>query len=937
MTIYNIDVGRPFLRNLAAGIIDRFGGDPIAMGQTVVLLPTRRGCLSLKEIFKQKASEKSLILPRIYALADLEQEPILPGLPFDIDINPPIKVISKWQRLGHLTQLVQQFLQQKNLCHTTQAAYPLAQELATLLDEFYISNVELTKLETLVEDEFSNYWQQNLAFLKIISSYWPAILEENGLSEAAQFQQQNLRFIATHWRPSFPVILAGTTGTRPATAELARKILDFPQGMVVLPGFDPHASSNVGPTHPNYTLSQFVSYLGGPAAKIQPWREVPITLAKTQILHQAMAPLLTATDHLPPLVGSAPQIILIPCATADEEALVIATILRSVYEQENETAALITPDQGLTRRVQAYLQRWDIEANVSAGTPLSETVVGTFLSLIGRLASDMAITDWIALLKHPLFLKGEDRGSHLGRVRQLECEVFRKKRGVKLGDSHLVPEPLRAWYDGILEYIAPVLSPPKNCLFPEWLALHLEVALGLAGPSLWMNNDGEVAHTFLKEIQAEATAFPPMSWKDYAALLGRLQAQVSVHRRQGIGSPLKILGTLEARQTEADVMILAGLNETVWPQAIDEGPWLSNQMRLKLGLSSLQRRLGLAAHDFCLGFSANGVYLTRSEQHNGSATVPSRLWQRVQTVLKQYQLTSPEGAKLKALVRQLDQSDTIKPGIAPQPQPPSHVKPKHYSVTDIERLLRDPYSVYAKNILKLKKLEPLDQPLTAREWGQLVHQVLDLTFKRHHPREGAAFVEAMKQIGRDIFTPYLEDVVVKTFWWYRFQQICDWIGQIPGLADTAKIATEVRGQIELMIGTQAITLTAIADRIDTLGGGKYQLVDYKTGMLPTEIDIRLGFAPQLALEGLILKRGGFGALQPDELNAVYWELKGGLDGGTIKFLKDYGTLLSEAANGLEALLSYFHGEGAVYLSCPWGEEKVKFNDYRQLARVDEWM
>lgn len=935
MPVYNIAMGRPFLRQLAEGMMARFATHPLAMGEVVVLLPTRRGCLSLKEIFQEKAKQKALILPRIYALAELEQEPILPGL------LPPVtdtKVISKWQRLGHLTQLVQQFLQQKNLCHTVATAYPLAQELATLLDEFYISNIDLAQLETVVDDDLSLYWQQNLAFLKIISDYWPTILKEKGLMEAAQFQQQNLGFIAQNWQPAMPVILAGTTGTRPATAHLARAILNFPQGMVVLPGFDPDCTGEIGVTHPNYTLSQFTKYLNVAPSQIQDWAAPSTTPdPKTQVLKQAMAPTLAPTGQLLPLVGPPPQITAISCASADEEAQVIAAILRSVYERDQGTAALITPDQGLTRRVQAYLKRWEIEANVSAGTPLSETVVGTFFALIARLNPTMSMTDWLALLKHPLFFKA-DRGEHLRQVRQLEKEVLRRNRRFTLSDSALLPDALRPWYEAVLECIQPFLQQKNLRLFGEWLTLHQQVAGHLAGEAaLWANNDGEVAQQFFEELQPGSSTFPPLSLPDYAALMGQLMQQVAVHRKEGIGSPLKILGTLEARQTEADVMILAGLNEAVWPQSIDEGPWLSNQMRLKLGLAPVQRRLGLAAHDFCLGFSGPEVYLTRAKQLEGSATIPSRLWLRLQTVLQQYGLSSPHAIALKAAVRQLDQPAATTQAFQPQPQVPCHLKPKHYSVTDIERLLRDPYGVYAKSILKLTKLEPLDQPLSPREWGQLIHEVLDLTFKQHHPRQGGQFIIAMKEIGQHVFKPYLHDVVVRTFWWHRFDQICDWIGQIKDLGDSQAIISEERGQIELVIGNETIILRTIADRIDTLGVGCHQLIDYKTGMLPTETDIRLGFAPQLALEGLILQQGGFKDLTAVEIQAVYWELKGGLDAGQIKPLKEYATLLEEAATGLRDLLSYFHHDAAIYLSCPWGEEKVRFHDYRHLARVDEWI
>ena len=71
-------------------------------------------------------------------------------------------------------------------------------------------------------------------------------------------------------------------------------------------------------------------------------------------------------------------------------------------------------------------------------------------------------------------------------------------------------------------------------------------------------------------------------------------------------------------------------------------------------------------------------------------------------------------------------------------------------------------------------------------------------------------------------------------------------------------------------------LTARADRIDLFSGPEAEIIDYKTGHIPTDIEIKGGFAPQLPLEGAILLGGGFSVVPTACClkNLSYWGLYG---------------------------------------------------------------
>src|SRR5262245_50134578 len=61
----------------------------------------------------------------------------------------------------------------------------------------------------------------------------------------------------------------------------------------------------------------------------------------------------------------------------------------------------------------------------------------------------------------------------------------------------------------------------------------------------------------------------------------------------------------------------------------------------------------------------------------------------------------------------------------PAPRPPVATRPRELSVTRVETWMRDPYSIYARHILKLRPLDPLDASPGLAERGIFIHSALD--------------------------------------------------------------------------------------------------------------------------------------------------------------------------------------------------------------------
>ncbi len=651
-----------------------------------------------------------------------------------------------------------------------------------------------------------------------------------------------------------------------------------------------------------------------------------------------------------------------------EEATVIALVLRQALEQPGRRAALVTPDRGLARRVAAELTRWDLEVDDSAGTPLSHSPPGTFLRLTGELAaSGLAPLALLSTLKHPLAGGGQSPAEFRARVRLLERVALRGprpgpgfaglKRTLRAARTH--PELREAgrgkelgdWLAGLERTAAAFLRALRRAKrLGEILDAHVAFAEALAATTeedgaqrLWAGEAGSVAADVVAELREAAADAPAVRGESYPALLASLLAGRVVRPPYGGHPRLAIWGPLEARLQHVDVVVLGGLNEGTWPAETEPGPWLSRPMRADFGLPPAERRLGLAAHDFAQLMGAPRVYLTRATRVEGTPSVPSRWLLRLDALLQAFDLAeamSEGAAEWLAWAAAIERpARQIEPA-APAPTPPLAARPRRLSVTRIETWMRDPYDLYAEQILGLEALASIDADPGAAELGTLVHEALE-TFLKAHPTALPDDPEAaLLAIGRRVFAPERVKPGVRAFWWPRFRRLARWFAEQERARrrGLARSYGEVTGALELGGPGGAFTLTATADRIDRLDAGALAILDYKTGSPPRDKEVELGFAPQLPLEAAIARAGGFKGLRRAEVARLeYWRVSGGEPPGQEMPLDlDPADQAERALAGLAALIARFDDEQTPYLARPRPEYARTYSDYPHLARVKEW-
>lgn len=974
--VYTISTAHSFVDSLAKGVLAKYGSDPLLLSSATILLPNRRAVRALRDAFLVHQGQQPMLLPTLRAIADVDEgeiETISAGLGLSYaEVKPAIPAM---QRQALLTKLVAHWHGGRDQMAPAQA-WRLASELATFLDHMHTAEVSFDQLKDLAPENLAVHWQQTLEFLGIVTEHWPAIVGELGMQDPARHRNQSIRMLAEHLgatQPKTPIIAAGSTGSIPATATLLGTVARLPEGCVVLPGLDQDMPDDVwqavDETHPQNALKILLESANISRHEVEHWPSLkanPNTEVRSKLITTALLPAAKTSEWMNTSRTKAAErcysgMSAIVAPTRREEAAAIALALREVLETPGKTAALVTPDRQLALHVRAALQRWGIAIDDSGGDQALNSVPGRLLALIATAVSDhFGPLSFLSLLQHPLVSIGMERSVYLHALRRLDRFLLRGVRpagglngltermqtvcGDKTNDLNSEDAAFLKKIVKILRPLEDLLSAPAS--LEHSLSTHIEVAEALAEPAagdgaeeLWRGDAGTALANHLSDVLDHAEALSVPSAESYDALFFEIMKPATVRPSWNKHPRLAIWGPLEARLQQRDLMVLGGLNEGVWPaeQAMD--PWMSRGMRADFGLPPVERRIGQSAHDFIMACSGSKVLLTRSEKTDGTPTVPSRWWFRIEACAGS---EIPRETRLLDWALQLDRVK-LKPTLQPPaPRPPLAARPTQLSVTQIQEWMRDPYALYAKKILDLSSLDPIDDRPNASQKGTLLHEALELFLLHDGPREGQEGLDRLLSIGRDVFKPVLSQPTVYAFWWPRFERIANWFAAHHPIHskqyETVLVEGWAKGDLATGQGEHQFTVIAKADRIDkNRATGAYVVIDYKTGVTPTEKQVEAGFAPQLPLEAWLVQSGAFKDLSAGPVeDLVFWKISGGEPVQEQKRpVKDIAQAVKDAENGLCALVKAFSDENTPYLSNP-RPTITGYGEYDHLARVKEW-
>ncbi len=972
-TVFNMPSGAAFLPSLAKGLREIYGE---RLQDALILLPTRRAVRALGDAFVGDSGAS--LLPRMRPLADInpEEPPFEPGELVGL-VKP---AIDPMQRRFEMAQIIGRY--HKNISDLPldpTGALALADPLIAILDDAAMEEADISRITELeeIKDFAAVHFQNAITLYKIIQDYWPQRLADLDLMEPFARRVALLNALTDIWvkePPKYPVIIAGSTGTLGASARLMRCVARLEEGMVILPGLENLKTvswDKIGPQHPQNSLKQLIEIIGIDRVEVKQWDYInpPNTLdARRRIISEALVPVQdtgdwpgriktireSAAKGVHPFTQALEGLSVIEAANDEEEALTIALIMREVLETPDKTAALVTPDPALARRVKARLRRWSVNVDYSQGQPLEETALGSYLARLMALAIDpLSPVDLSVVFKHRLTAMGQQAGF----VRKMWQAAEPKLRGVR-SEKKLAALDV---FTTLQVALAPLMD-LDVARAPLWARALTQAAETLADTDeiqgaarLWIDDAGEKAAGLLEGLMAHGDHLPEMSAAEFAKLLSTLMRGRVVRPHYGTHPRLSILGPLEARMLTADRIILGGLNEGIWPTTPSAEPFLSRGMRKSLGLSLPERRFGLSAHDFAELAANPGVIMTRSKRSDDGPKVASRWLWRLQTLMQGALRDEAIKALSKsdhylAWARVLDYvaADKVKSVKPPEHRPPIEArwpKGRQLSITQIKTWIRDPYSIYARHILALRPLDDLDMPLGVRDYGNAVHKGLEMFVDEHRkklPADAAkrlvhALETAMENTGYPDFqiakeAARLEKIAVKMVNWMTERRAAGW--------DVAGVETDGR----LTLPVQNFTLTGKTDLIEK-GPQGFAVTDYKTGAPSSVKVVKSGFDPQLPLTAYMLGQGAFetlGAGKTAEL--TYIRVKGSGDETLAHSITnppnpkghpaaDYE---AEAIKALSELIAAYDKPETAYHSQPRAQFTHDYSDYDHLARRDEW-
>ena len=958
--IFTTPLGASFPKTVVAGFLARYADRPPQdMAKTICLVGTARLADMLREEF---ITQSQGFLPKFVLLSDLSA--LAPDHLGQATSQSLHRIFEFMPHVDRLIKAPQSVLSGASL-------FAMTQSLDNLFEEMINEGVTPDQLHTLNVDDAAGYWQSMLAFVKVIEEHYvsPSAETTPARKQRALIDALHQTWLACEDRD--PIYVIGSTGSRGPTRAMMSLLADHPDGGVILPAVDlsmrPQdwnalAAQHTAHDHPQFRFARFCADHNVTPDQLEPWDPAVAPRAKSPALSLALCPAPVTSSWrkqgpaMGPLSAAFTNTALVETRTIQEEALCLALILRDAAHS-NTSTTMITPDRDLVRRVQAYLDRWDIRPDDSAGTPLSLSAPGRFLRhILDLLISPPEPSAVFALLKHPITHSHGARNEHLLRTRDLELALRRRKMNA------LTPAEITQWAAarddaGTTRWAAWLCETFLSNHWTEaedWISSHQSLAHRIAAGSttedptasgeLWQEVAGQKSRAVFDQLQDMSTQMSQFSASDYRDVFTHLLAQDQV--RQGIlqSHHIRIWGTQESRLAYGDQIILAGLNEGVWPSQPAPDPWLSREMRAQLGLLSPEQNIGLSAHDFQHAASFDTVILSRATMDAESQTVPSRWLNRLMNLLDglkpelNSELDGPEvldqmrerGHRWMTIARDWQRQDVRTPHQPEQRRsvsPPIHTRPRKLSITEIQTLIRDPYAIYAKHILGLKPLEPFHQLENYALRGTVLHKVME---RAALGRISAP--DALITLAHEVFEEYALTPEQTLRWHVAFEKN---ITHISGFLEQSyqeptTIICEANGALTLE-GID-FTLSGKIDRIDQLPGGAVAIYDYKSGSPPSE-DQQKHFDRQLFLSAAIVDQKGVENLITTGTQSV----------GYVSILKTHrpptaliDTQTSETCAQLTTLISHYATRTQGYTARRALETTDAHSDYNGVSRFGEW-
>lgn len=972
MNLFNVPVYCNFLKSVLDFTMER-ADDGLSLSKITILLPSRRSCNELKRLFLENSSDGAVILPNIRAIGDIDYDDILLKN-IDLENLDEIETISiNTSRIKYKILLIKELLKWasssnktlfKNI--TVEQASNLSLELEKFLNEVQKNGLQLDNLDQIVDDEYSQHWQEILDFLGVFGKKWTDFTLKNNIISTIDYKTKMIEFNARYFeknRPNNPIIIAGVNGNIKSTCGLIQSLMQYDNCHYIFKGLDTLLNEeewqSINEFHPQFYNKQLLEKcLGADRTNVK-----DIIFEKNIVANRNIEKIITYSmlpykytykwqDKLAIEANFFENISKIECDDIMDELKIISYITKYNFEETSSTIAIIVSNENFANQLEIELRGLNVSVNNAFGNNISRTEVVKFLFLmLDTIRSNFEPIALLSLLKHNFSLFGYEKDRFEWLTFLLEENILRGAgnlgaEGIGKRINDLNNPELKEFWNRIFNSLNALFNgleiQDKKDNLQKILKQHLEIAEKIAsndeieGNNVFWNNseNGVELLNFFNDMIIDSVEYGTVKTIDeYSYLLNYLIAENSYSDRYSIHPMVSIISPQEARLINYDLVIVANLNDGEFPPHIPTDPWMSRSMRKSFGLPNRDEIIGSFASDFSQYLGNSQVILTRSLKNNGVPNVKSKYLMRLETFLEcQGGLRIKNDEKWKLILEKYNNVDRIISIARPKPTPPLELRPRELYATKIEKLMNNPYDIYAEKILKLKKKDDFYEDRDFAFFGSAVHEALENYIKNYDDLDKTKLYDTLMEYGKNSFNRYFTEESTREIFFIRFSNIAAWFIEQDENIRRQGYKVFAEKERKLYIQDLDFTVSAKVDRIEESNVGSINICDYKTGSKISNSDVIAGKKPQLTIEAIILEKEG-----KSVDNLVYWYIKGKGSESKQEIKADIGELTENAEDGLRRLIAHFNMYENSYIATSYDLNSSGYtSDYKHLSRVDEW-
>ncbi|MDX1949367.1 MAG: PD-(D/E)XK nuclease family protein [Rickettsiales bacterium] len=943
--IFAINPQDNYCEILASKALEIFGVNNLA--KTRIFLPSRRSVAILKNEFVKQSGNKSIILPKIQAIGDIDElETSLETLNNSENIEnlinqkaKKLRVISRHQEILILTDIIRKSREfgagglnnARNI--SMHQALKLAESLLEILDD--LKRYKSIN-DNLVEDyfaELSKHKQISVNFVNFIRDEYPKILENKGFTTAIDKRNQILDNFTKNIKTDDKIIIAGTLGTLSNTRELIKKTLTLKNGYYFLPFID--LDFNFNENSDNKTHHQFLVYKN--------LEQLNVSAAEIEILgsnkNDKSAIINKIFSENNKIENAENFVKIIEAENLSEEAKILAIILLENLSQ-NKSSALVTNNRNLARFVSLYLKKWNINIDDSAGKNFLDSNEGNFLISTLNLISKKNIISFLSLLKNDLSLQEISKSKKDFLISQIE-EASRKSNIKNIFDlRNFLEEEAKIIFFEAFEIIEKYRDKFNYKIDEIFADLETLIKKFSQNEMIFGEENFIESYEIIEFIKKSSLDFPLAELDFLSNLAESFFSGIKIRAKYGVTSKIAILSPIEARLTNYDCYILGGLTQGSWPRE-RFSVWLTDKMKSDAALPNSDFFASLANHDFANLLHSKKVFLSFSQKENGELNTESPLVTRIKAFAEANNINFSD-KYYKNLLNEFENihlEKSPKTQNKPYPKPDISYRPRVISATEFETLIANPYEFYAKKILKLKQLDELERESDAKEYGNFIHKIMEEFSNFHQLEIEKITLENFNNIIAKIYNDFLAKNLANETWLLKTSIMAKEIVKIERniCVCIEKIINENSGKTTINIGNFEVLIKCKADRIEILEENNYSIADYKTGNIPNGKDFKNHKKPQILIEAVVLKNNGFDFQKEsptEEINLdkiYYYKLS---KSSEYPVRKEYNLPIYEMiiAN-LNNLLEDFFNPQKPFLVCPRNDIKPSHRNYFHLERI----